>query len=280
MILIDNSQILISSIFQSLKDTPTIDDDFIRHIVLNTYRMIRKRFHREYGELVICSDSPNPWRKDIFPLYKQNRKEKQKSSGMDWDQIYRSMKTIRDEIMEVFPYKNIKIDNAEADDIIAILARHYHTQEKILIVSNDKDFQQLQIFPSVQQYSTFNKNYLVCSNPALFLCEHIARGDASDGIPNILSTDSSIVDKDKRQNRLTKKTMADIMSVLENIDTSKYATNWNRNKKLIDFSSIPSYIEDNILEMFAENHTHSGTILNYMIEHKLVNLLPNIEEFS
>lgn len=279
MILIDNSQIILANIFQSMKENPTINDDFIRHMVLNSYRMIRRKFNKEYGELVICNDSPNCWRKTQFPLYKQNRKDKQKTSDIDWVQIYASMTTIRNEIIDVFPYKNIKLEGAEADDVIAILTRTFYNQEKILIVSNDKDFQQLQMFPNVKQYSTFKKEYLVCENPKLFLYEHIIRGDSSDGIPNIVSGDSSITDKDKRQNKVTKKILEDVLSNINNIETSKYARNWNRNKILIDFSSIPQEIEDKIIELYNIRTPNKETILNYMIKHKLVNMIDSIQEF-
>ncbi len=280
MILIDNSQIILANIFQSMKDNPKINDDFVRHMVLSSYRMIRRKFYKEYGELVICNDSSDCWRKKHFPLYKQNRKDKQKSADIDWPQIYSSMTTIRNEIIESFPYKNIKLDGAEADDIIAILSRKYYNQEKILILSNDKDFQQLQIFPNIKQYSTFKKQFLVCENPKLFLYEHIIKGDSSDGIPNIVSDDSSIIDKSKRQNKVTKKVIEDVLSVINNIETSKYAKNWNRNKTLIDFSSIPQEIEDQILELYNLQKTNKGTILDYMIKHKLVNLLDSVQDFS
>ena len=280
MILIYNSQIILANIFHSIKDNPTINDDFIRHMVLNSYRMIRRKFHKEYGELVICNDSPKCWRKTHFPLYKQNRKDKQKSSDIDWAQIYSSMATIRNEIINVFPYKNIRLEGAEADDVIAVLAKTFYNQEKILIVSNDKDFQQLQIFPNIKQYSTFKKEFLVCENPKLFLYEHIIKGDSSDGIPNIVSCDSSIVDKDKRQNKVTKKVMEDVFSCINNIESSKYAQNWKRNQTLIDFSSIPQDIEDEIIELYNAHTPNRGSILDYMIEHKLVNLMDSVQEFS
>ena len=280
MILLDNSQIILANLFQSLKEQPTINEDFIRHMVLNSYRMLRKKFAKEYGELVICHDSPNSWRKTYFPYYKQNRKDKQKSSEFDWDMIYQCMKNIRIEIEEVFPYRNMKIDGAEADDIIAILAMHNHLQEKIVIVSNDKDFQQLQMFTNVKQYSIFKKEFLTCSNPKMFLYEHIIKGDASDGVPNILSVDSCIVDKDKRQSKITKKVIEDVLSCLNTVETSMYAKNWERNQTLIDFTSIPQELTDKILNLYnTQSNKNSGKILNYMIEHKLVNLIDSIQEF-
>ena len=280
MILLDNSQIILANLFQSLKEHPTINEDFIRHMVLNSYRMIRKKFAKEYGELVICHDSPNSWRNTYFPLYKQNRKNKQKSSEFDWTLIYECMKNIRTEIAEVFPYRNMKIEGAEADDIIAILTMNTHMQEKIVIVSNDKDFQQLQMFPNVKQYSICKKEFLICPNPKMFLYEHIIRGDSSDGVPNILSEDSCIIDKDKRQSKITKKVIEDVLSCINTVETSKYAKNWKRNQTLIDFTSIPEELMDKILDLYyTQSNKNSGKILNYMIEHKLVNLIDSIQEF-
>ncbi|MFN9956362.1 MAG: hypothetical protein ACK55I_24965, partial [bacterium] len=116
--------------------------------------------------------------------YKANRAKAHAKSEFDWDVIYQTLTKIRDEIRDVFPYKNMKIDHTEADDIIAVLTKKYHDREKILIISNDKDFQQLQRYPNVFQYSTFKKQLLKCDKPESFLMEHILRGDSGDGVPN------------------------------------------------------------------------------------------------
>ena len=52
MILIDNTQIILSSIFSQYKGPDEVNEEMIRHITLNTYRYYLKRFHEEYGELV------------------------------------------------------------------------------------------------------------------------------------------------------------------------------------------------------------------------------------
>ena len=207
MILIDNNQLILSNLFQLEKQglDPEDKKDMLLHMVLNSYRLYRSKFHREFGELVICHDSSNCWRKDLFPQYKANRKKSQKNSDVDWKEIHDLMDSVRSDIEKNLPYKNIKVDRAEADDIIYSLCREYHQREKILIVSNDKDFQQLQVFPSVKQFSPTKKKYLVCENPKVFLLDHIIRGDASDGVPNILSDDDVFVVDDKRQKRLTSK---------------------------------------------------------------------------
>ena len=179
MILLDNNQLIVSNIFQLNKQNLEGEDkeNLLRHMLLNTYRIYRSKFFKHFGELVICHDSSNCWRKDIFPEYKGNRKKNQKKSDMDWDEVHDLMDSIRNDVEKYLPYKNIKVERAEADDVIYSLCKNYHDKEDILIVSNDKDFQQLQIYPSVKQYSPTKKKYLVCERPKSFLIDHIIRGD-------------------------------------------------------------------------------------------------------
>jgi 5'-3' exonuclease len=279
MILLDNNQILIASMFQSFKQNQEMNEDYIRHLVLNTYRMYRTKFSKTYGELVICNDSPYCWRKDFFPPYKQNRNKSKKESPHDWNEIHNAMDNIREEIKTVFPYKNIRVDKTEADDIIAVICKHYNTTEKIIIISSDKDFQQLQRMPNVKQYSPLKKTFIECENPKNFLLEHIIRGDSSDGIPNILSDDDVFVNDDKRQKRITKKVIEGLHEELQNGVIHERA-NWERNKTLIDLSYIPVEYEDEILEQYNTEETKGReNLLNYFIEKKLKNLMEYMGDF-
>ena len=279
MILLDNNQILIASMFQSFKYNEELDEDFIRHLVLNTYRMYRTKFFNLYGELVICHDATNCWRKDFFPEYKQNRKKQQKKSPYDWNEIHNIMDVIREEVKNIFPYKNIRIHKTEADDIIAVLCKNYHSTEKILIVSSDKDFQQLQMFPNIKQYSPIQKKFIDCQNPKQFLLDHVLRGDSSDGIPNILSDDDVHINEDKRQKRLTKKVFEGLYEEVKSGSISE-RPNWKRNKKLIDLSYIPAEYENKILESYSTEEIRGReNLLNYFIEKRLKNLMEYIGDF-
>lgn len=260
-----------------MKQEAELNEDLVRHLILNTYRMYRTKFKVKYGEIVICSDGGSTWRKEIFPLYKANRKKNQEKSSIDWSKMHDIMNVIREEMQKNFPYKNVQIRGIEADDIIAILTKHYHTQEKILIVSNDKDFQQLQKYPNVEQYSPLKKRLITCSDPEQFIVDHIIKGDTSDGIPNILSDDDSFVDENKRQKSCGKSRIAQIK---EELNTWWDTENWKRNKSLIDFSSIPDNVESAILDEYhKEPMGNRGKILNYFIDKKLKLLTNHIEEF-
>lgn len=278
MILIDNSQVILSSIFGQIKgNKDLIDESLVRHITLNSYRYFKNRFGEEYGDLVICDDSSNCWRKDYFPNYKANRKKNQEKSGQDWSAIYDTLTTIRNEIIETFPYKNMRVERCEADDIIAVLCKNLHVNEKIMIISGDKDFKQLQILPNIYQYSPIQRKMLDCDDPSEFLFEHIVKGDSSDGIPNILSDDDVFVVENKRQRPCGAKRIQQMKSDVDNVVKTR---NWNRNKVLIDLSEIPSEVEDRIMEKWYEPIVgNRSKIFDYFVEHKLKNLMGDIQEF-
>jgi hypothetical protein len=278
MILIDNNQLVIASLFYVMKHDPDIHESMLRHVVLNTYRMYRTRFSSKYGELVICNDGGNYWRKDIFPNYKASRSKAVKKSDMNWDEIYRMMDKIREEVIHNFPYKNIKINSVEADDIIAIVCEKFHKQEEILIVSSDKDFKQLQKYDGVRQYSPTKKDFLNCDDPEVFLIEHILGGDSSDGIPNILSDDDVFIDENKRQKPCGKKR---ISTMKEELEKWSDCDNWTRNQNLIDFNMIPDDIRCIILKEFEIEPVvaNRSNILNYFIKQKMKSLMEHIQEF-
>ena len=276
IILIDNNQIILSSIFTAAKTAQSEEDyGFIRHLVLNTYRKYLSKFRRNYGELVICNDSKNVWRKDFFPQYKKNRSDRQKKSKFDWGKIFNELHTIREEMRDVFPYRFVQVERAEADDIIAVIAKNFHHKEKIMIVSSDKDFQQLQRYPNVEQYSPSKKGILRCDDPYDFLLDHVVRGDSSDGVPNAISDDAVFVEG-RRQTRLTNRKIEE----LKEVGFQQEDNFMERNQKLIDLTMVPDYIEEETMrQMETEVSGDRSKILDYMMKYRLRSLIDNLEDF-
>ena len=280
MILIDNSQIVLSSIFSQYKKPEDIvynadPMSLIRHITLNTYRSIKEKFGKEYGDLVICQDSNNYWRRDIFPHYKANRKKAQQENQQYWDVIFSCMKQIREEVAENLPYKNMKVDRCEADDVISVIARHYYTSEKVLIVSNDKDFQQLLYYPNINIYSPQKKSLVNCDDPTAFLLEQIIRGDSGDGIPNILSDDDTLINENKRQKPITAKRLAEFEAKIP----TELESAFYRNRRLIDLGYVPEEYMNSILEEYKKPVINNHKMFNYFVEHKLTNLMSELSSF-
>jgi 5'-3' exonuclease, N-terminal resolvase-like domain/T4 RNase H, C terminal len=256
-----------------------LEEGMVRHMVLNAIRAFKTKFSNEYGELVIACDNTNYWRKKYFPYYKANRKKAIEKSELDWKLIFDCLSKIKAELKEFFPYRVIDVESAEADDVIATLVFSNSSNEPILILSGDKDFIQLHN-KYVKQYDPVRKKFLTHSNPALFLKEHILKGDSGDGIPNILSTDNCFV-VGVRQKPLTTKRLNHYLSLNpEQFGDSIIVKNYNRNANLIDLSNIPSEIKNKILERYdQEQGKDRNKMFNYFISNRLKNLMDSINEF-
>ena len=280
MILIDLSQIMVASTMMSMgKDQSEVDIDMVRHMILNSLRMYRSKYYEEYGELVLCCDGRHSWRREHFPQYKASRKSSRDADKRDWSQIFGCLDTIKSELKEFFPYKYIQIDESEADDIIGVLAREAGT-EKVMIISGDKDFIQLQVHKNVKQYSPITKKLVTIKNPYNYLKEHILRGDSSDGIPNFLSSDNCIVDKIRQKPLSKKKVESWLDEEPADFCTEEQLRNYHRNMKLIDLQYTPLDIVGKIKQQFNEKPQgkRSG-LLNFFVERKLNNLIQDIGEF-
>ena len=284
MILVDYSQVAIASIMAQTRGENTPDEDLVRHIILNNIRLIRNKFKNDYGEIVLCCDAGNYWRKDIFPHYKASRKTKQQKSDFDWNALFNILGKVREEIREFFPYKVLNVERCEADDVIATIAKRAAESfpvEDVLIVSSDKDFQQLQKYSNVKQWNPIKKVLVKCPDPEKFLQDLIIRGDSGDGVPNSLSDDDCFVVEGKRQKPLTKKALAKMHDAFLRGDLpSENRPFIERNEKLIDFKNIPEQYELNIISEFDKSPKGDrGKLFNYFVAKRLRVLIENIQEY-
>lgn len=288
MILVDLNQVMISNLMMQINSNASnqIDENLIRHMVLNSLRMYNVKFKDEYGEMVICSDDKKYWRRDLFPYYKAGRKKDREASPFDWNMIFETLNKVRDEIRENFPYRVVQVEKTEADDIIGTLCHEYGVElknadtEKILILSSDKDFQQLQKFVNVDQFSPMAKKFIRNTEPDKFLKEHIIKGDRSDGIPNFLSGDDCFV-TESRQKPVTEKKLNTWMDQEpEDFCDENMLRNYRRNEMLIDLSKIPEEYKQKILDTY-KNAKQNGRekIFDYLIKHRMKMLMEHIQEF-
>ena len=280
MILIDLNQVCIANILQEIKQLKKIEPLLVKHMILSTLLFYRRKFRDQYGDLVICCDSKRSWRKDIFPFYKANRKSTRAKDDIDWNGIFEVINSITQDLKSKFPYAVISVDQAEADDIIGVLAKNYYRNEKIMIVSSDKDFLQLQKYYSVEQYSPTQKKLLQSSSPYQYLKEHIMKGDRGDGIPNFLSDDDTYV-TDKR----SKKILKTKLEAWKNLDPTEFCNEkmmrgWKRNQQLVDLSHTPQDIKQKIVDQYdTYEYNQRDKLLNYFIQNKLRNLIEHIGDF-
>ena len=287
MIIVDINQIMISNLMVQIsgRNAVELNEDLVRHMVLNSLRAHNKKFRKEYGEMVIACDSKNVWRREIFPNYKAGRKANRAKSEHDWDAIFSMLHNIKNEIKTFLPYKVIEIETAEADDIIATLIKKNKRviapehKKNVLILSGDKDFIQLHN-EYVRQYNpVLNKFVGKGEEPSLYIKEHILKGDRSDGIPNVLSDDNVFVEG-RRQRPLSKKKINSWVEEVFMTFTEEEQKNYDRNRKLIDLSCIPHELEEKINNEFLNVKVASrDKILGYFINKKLKTLIEVIDEF-
>ena len=279
MILIDMNQISVASLMMHLHmNRGELEEDMVRHMILNSVRMYRTMFNEDYGEMVLAYDSKSYWRRDFFPQYKSNRRKNREEDNKDWDSIFEVLNQIKNEIKEFLPYKVVETYGAEADDVIATLCKHYQS-EKIMIVSGDKDFIQLQKYDNVSQYSPVTKKLVNGVDPNVYIKEPVLKGDKSDGVPNVLSPDHTFTDE-LRQRPLTSKKMHDILATEIDDLNDELKRNYQRNFKLINLDNIPEKLELDILDDFkGASCGNRSKLLNYFIEKRLTSLTENIGEF-
>lgn len=285
MILVDFHQVMISNMVMQLGNhtNAPIDENMLRHMVISSLRSYRTKFKDKYGELVICCDNKNYWRKKIFPHYKATRRNDQDKSEIDWNAVYAHMSKIKQELKENLPYPVIEVDGVEADDIIATIIKH-HTenmiQERFLILSRDKDFLQLQRYSNVEQYDPIGDKKMKHDSPSMFLKEHIIRGDRGDGIPNILSPANALIDG-IRQKSVFEKNLAIWLKQdpSQFCDETKLAR-FKENESLIDLSKIPDDIHNSIMQEYENQQGKTRkNLMNYFMETKLRNLMSSIGDF-
>lgn len=283
MIIVDLNQTMISNFMAQIGNHTNIpiEEDLLRHMVLNSIRSYNAKFKAEYGEMIIACDDKNYWRRQVFPYYKANRKKDREKSEIDWNAVFVILNKIREELKEYFPYRVIQVDTAEADDVIGTLVEEFgNTSEKILIVSGDKDFKQLQSYMNVRQYDPVRKRWLEERNPDRYLREHIMRGDRGDGVPNFLSKDDTFVVNARQKPLRDDKLSVWLDQEPEVFCDETMLRNYKRNQQLVDLSLIPDYIKTQIIEQYtAQEGKGRDKLFNYFIENRLKNLLTDIGQF-
>lgn len=246
------------------------DIDMLRSYILLKVLHFKQKY-REFGDPVLIYDAGNYWRNDLFEHYKWSRKNKRMSDSEreDFKEFFSLYSRLIDEFKENLPCVNLRIDRCEADDIIATLC-HHRNDDKMVLISGDKDYKQLHPLIKVQESPHFKRGIIESDGYDLF--HHICRGDDSDGIPNIVSPSDCFKNSVRQKALLTttinewKKNEHDPQSFCESLDMLE---RFNTNRQLIDLSLIPAHIKEIILQAFDNAEIARGKTMNYLIANRL-----------
>lgn len=278
MIIVDISSIAYAMVHVFAKDGD-ITIDLMRHGILHRISSIIKDLKLDSSrEIVIACDMKTNWRKEVFEYYKANRKKNRDLTAdkIDWSQFFLDFNQLTDEFSELKNFTVLKVDYAEADDIIATLC---HLTKDAVIVSTDKDFRQLCVtYDKVRLYSPTANKYI--DDVEYDLYEHIVKGDKDDGIPNVLNPSDAFMTDDKRttlsqKKRLTLMEFRHNMDncIIKDADMEKVRERIEENRKLIDLTMIPEYVTTDILEQYQNKKKSMKGMFNYMVKHKLTKLM-------
>jgi UV DNA damage endonuclease len=174
---------------RSQPDTPPSSDNEelmsrLRSQYLKSLDTVRKEVGVKPKDMLLVRDCPHAkvWRRAHYPKYKHNRDDCGLGEPSKYGSYIKHLnETMADEYLDI-----IRVDEAEADDIIAVLTRYYKHQDpdsQIVIVANDSDYDQLLRYSGVRIYNPKAKSWVVCDDPKAALERKISKGDASDCVP-------------------------------------------------------------------------------------------------
>jgi DNA polymerase-1 len=139
-------------------------------------------------------------RKNIIPEYKSNRSITRVTKHELFESLEEEDESKVDQIVRIIQYlktlpvKTVSLPRVEADDIIAYLSNTLptHPEDRVFIVSSDKDYLQL-VTEQIIVYRPIEREYYTESvvkekfgvNPSNFLLYKLLLGDNSDGITGI-----------------------------------------------------------------------------------------------
>jgi len=223
------------------------------------------------SNVIIATDSSS-WRKDVYSLYKANRKVSRDASAVDFEKFFIIMEEFFNDMKNTITNISfLKIDKCEADDIIAILSKDV-IKSNIVIVSTDKDLNQLLQYQNVKQYDPINKKYFNVTNPIQELNIKVLTGDAGDNVPGIMPKCGPV--------KAAKLINEGLITVTTN---SVLMANYTRNRQLIDFNFIPKEISESIkneYDKYSYKPLDGRKLFNFFIKHKLSAMLEEVQELS
>jgi 5'-3' exonuclease len=222
------------------------EPNLLAHMLLNSILKSAEKFRASKENPIFIAIDSHSWRKDWFlknkPAsypemksegYKGNRGEKDDS----WKKVYEIYHGVMGELGKNSDFHVLKVPRAEADDIVAVVTRLYKDTQEVIVVSSDKDFQQLQDGDKVKIFDPFTQDFKPVVDPVAFKKMHTMMGDGSDNIAQC---------RPKLGPGTAAKLLKDLDSILAT--DRQFRERYECNRVLIDFDYIPEEITTPIEE--------------------------------
>jgi len=265
VLIFDGHNLAYRNVFGAVNKMPEDNDKFLywKHLMVSSLFAAIKKY--EPDRVVLAFDTKGSWRYKVYPQYKANRKDLKNKAVVNFEKFYKALETFKHEIMDVFPnIYVVDVEASESDDIIAVLVQDvFKANTEVIVISSDKDFNQLLTYPNVKQYDPIRGAMVKCLNPKKELMIKIISGDKSDNILPIKTR----VGKATAE-KILKQGLDSFLKSDEQINE-----NFKRNSILIDFSYIPMEIRKAIINNYTQQKPGEidGTkLMNFFTRNRLV----------
>lgn len=169
--------------------------EFFEHDYVRTVQSLAKSYN--CGEIVILGDGGSNYRKEIYPEYKANRKERYAEQTPEEEQEFLNFLAEFQTTMDTLKskgYLTLKYAGVEADDIAALICQNREELglDEIWLISSDKDWDLL-VNDKISRFSTVTRKETTVNNwdehwefdPEYFLTFKTLTGDKGDNVPGV-----------------------------------------------------------------------------------------------
>ncbi len=222
-----------------------------------TFDAIYKALFRvdNVSEIVLAVDDRLSWRKLYFKRYKESRKGKREKSTVNWELFFAHLSSFTQAMKDCIPFKVLQVKNAEADDIIGVLA--LHGGDKYYIISNDEDFLQLSDRSNVVVYNPNKAKEVSVEDSEDFIIRKSLIGQPKDDIFNIITPLDWGQTEESKGKRKPGFGPAKCEKVMKEgyefwLKRNGLEERYKINRNLIDFQRIPKTIQGRIMKAYGE----------------------------
>lgn len=172
------------------------DTDFLDSYV-KTVESLRKSY-KAAKVVLTCDSGSSSYRKNIYPLYKQNRKDKfdtqTEEEQLAFERFFTEFNRVMDHYRTESDYPLFRFEKCEADDIAAYIVknRRRYGIDKIVLISSDRDWDLL-VSEHVMRFSYVTRKEITLENwnehydynPDDHISIKCLTGDSGDNIPGV-----------------------------------------------------------------------------------------------
>jgi 5'-3' exonuclease len=258
-VIVDFSQLLYKIYFVKIQNEIVEGNanwNFWKYLILNSLKNYISTFMPD--ELILACDSAYCWRKNFYKGYKGARIH----SKNQCDELFPRIDDFIEELKRIFPFKVVKVEESEADDIIGVLSFNKNKDDIFYIISTDKDFIPLIKYNNVKIYNPILESFVATEFPFEikkvtfesideFKNYLIFVGDSGDSVPNIFNSGEEERAKPFGPVKF-KKLYKEGLDKWVELQSEVIKNNIERNKKLVllDKEQIPEYIQEKIMKEY------------------------------